>query len=269
MTVKPTLQQVLMLPAEEVFPDPSQPRQAFDKDGLERMAASVAARGIIQPIRVRWDEQRGCWVIITGECRWRAARQAGLELVPCISVEGEPEEVDLLADQIIENTVRNSLRPLELARALGKLKALKKCTSQHLAAELGISGAAISRAESLLSLPEDVQAMVDDGRVPESAAYEISRMPDAQAQIELSRTVAAGRMNRDQVADAVRSRVGKRAVTPRAGRLTCKLDAGVSVTVSAGRPLTRTDLQAAIDRIRQESKKLPEYGDDGSAFRSP
>ena len=74
----------------------------------------------------------------------------------------------MLADQIVENHCRHDLRPLDLARAMAKLKKLKGCTSQDLAAELGISGASVTRAEALLTLPEDVQAMVDDGRLAES-----------------------------------------------------------------------------------------------------
>jgi ParB family chromosome partitioning protein len=76
-------QQVMMLPVDEVFPDLSQPRKSLQKEELDRMAASIAARGILQPLRVRWEEEpRGCWVIITGETRYRAARQAGLRCCP-------------------------------------------------------------------------------------------------------------------------------------------------------------------------------------------
>lgn len=257
---------VLMLPVDEVCPDPSQPRQMFDKDDLERMTASIAARGVLQPIRVRWDDQRASWVIISGECRWRASKLAGLATVPCLPVEGELSETDLLADQIIENTVRNSLKPLELARALAKLKALKGCTSQMLAKELGISGGAISKAEALLSLPEEIQAMVDDGRVPESTAYEISRLPNEEGKHELARSVAAKKLGRDGVAEAVRQVIGKKVVRPKAGRLSCKLDGGISVTVSSGQPLTWDDLLAALDQIRKQAKKMYDDGKDVSAL---
>lgn len=257
---------LLMLAVDDICPDPSQPRQMFDKDDLDRMTASIAARGILQPIRVRWDDQRASWVIISGECRWRAAKLAGLDSVPCLPVDGELSETDLLADQIIENHVRNALKPLELARALAKLKALKGCTSQALARELGLSGGAITKAEALLSLPEEIQAMVDDGRVPESAGYEISRMPDEQGQRELAEAVAAGRMSRDHVAEAVRRRIGRKDVRPRAGRLSCKLDGGISVTVSSGDPLTWDGLLAALDQIRKQAKKLCDDGKDISAL---
>ena len=254
-------QQVLMIPVEELYPNLSQPRKTFDPEELARMAASVAARGILQPIRVRRNG-RGCWEIVTGECRWRAAKQAGLKLVPCLPLEGELEEVDLLADQVIENSVRNALRPLELARSLAKLKALKACNSQTLAVELGLSASAITRAESLLSLPPDVQEMVDDGRVPESAAYELSRLPSAEPQRALALLVAAKKLNRDQVQEAVRGAIGKRNVTPKASRLSCRLDGGIAFTLSSGQPLTWDDVLPAMDRTRKEAKKLYENGKD-------
>jgi ParB family chromosome partitioning protein len=115
------------------------------------------------PLRVRRDEERRCWVLVSGERRWRAARQAGLATVPVLPVGGEASEEDTLTDQIIENEVREDLRPLELARAIAKLKALKGCSSSTLARELGLSNVAVTRAEALLSLPPEIQAMVDDG----------------------------------------------------------------------------------------------------------
>jgi ParB family transcriptional regulator, chromosome partitioning protein len=242
-----------------LMPDPTQPRKTFLKEEIDRLAASITARGILQPLRIRPDGERQCWWIVTGECRWRAARQAGLTHVPCLEVEGEVDEADQLADQVIENHIRNSLRPIELARALAKLKALKGCNSRHLAEELGLSGAAITRAEALLTLPSEVQALVDDGSVSESAAYEISRLPDEASQRELASTVAAGRMNRDQAADAVRNRVGKKNVRPKAGRLPLRLD-GISVTVSADKPLTWDEFNSAIEKIRKEAKRLYENG---------
>jgi ParB family transcriptional regulator, chromosome partitioning protein len=259
--------QVLSIPLDQLMPDPNQPRKEFLRDELERLAASIAARGVLMPLRVVHDAERECWRIVTGESRWRAARIAGLSAVPCLPIDGEISETDILSDQIIENTVRNDLRPMELARALGKLKALKKCNASQLAAELGISNAAITRAESLLSLPDSIQQMIDDGRIAPAAGYEISRLPDDESKLGLAQSVAAGGMNRNAVADAVQRRVGKKQVQPKASRLACKLD-GFSVTVTAGEPLTWDDLLGVLDRIRKEAKKLCDNGKDVSALAS-
>lgn len=257
---------LLHIAIDELMPDPSQPRKTFIREELDRLAASIAARGILLPLRVLRDEERGCWRIVTGESRWRAARIAGLANVPCIPVEGNPEEEDILADQIVENHVRRDLRPLELARSLSKLKALRNCSSKALAEELGLSGAAISRAEALLSLPEPIQAMVDDGRVPESVGYEISRLRDEPAQHELALAVAAGRLNRDQVAEAVRGQLGKKNARPRASRLSWKPENGPSITVSAQEALSLGELVESLSLLQRQAKRALEKGMDVVGF---
>lgn len=249
-------QALLNIPIGQLIPDPSQPRKSFLKEEIVRLAASIRSRGILQPLRVTRDEERQCYRILIGECRWRAAQEAGLETVPCIEVENEPDEAEVLADQIIENSVRHSLPPIQLARSLAKLKTLKSCNSQVLAKEFGLSGAAITRAEALLTLPPDVQQLVDAGKVPESTAYHISRLDSADAQRGLALLVAGNELNREQVEEAVQASVGKRNVTPKGGRLSCRFD-GLSITVvKAGQSLTKSDLTAAIERLRQEMKKL-------------
>ena len=259
--------ELLSVGLDQLMPDPTQPRKTFDGDALQRLAASLVARGVLQPLRVLWDADRETYLIVTGESRWRAARVAGLTHLPCIPVEGEPDEADLLADRIAENSLRNDLRPLEFARALAKLKALKGCNSQTLSKELGISGAAITRAESLLTLPDDVQTLVDSGSVAESTAYELSRMPDEAGMRELAHSVAAGRLNRQGVAEAVQRTVGKKKVAPKASRLSCRLDGGLSVTVSASAgPLTWDALLESLDRLRKEAKKLYDNGKEISAL---
>ena len=241
---------------DELMADPNQPRRVWVQTELDRLAASIKARGILQPIRVVRDNERKCWRIVTGESRWRAAKIAGLNTVPVLPVEGQLSETEILADQITENHVRHGLTPLCLARAMEKLKKLKSCNSQALAAELGISGASVTRAEALLTLPADVQAWVDDGRLAESAAYEISRLKDEDAMRAMASTVIAGRLNRDQLLEAVRQKVGKKNVTPKAGRLAGKLD-GVSFSFAfASGELTPETLLAAIEKIRSKLKEL-------------
>jgi ParB family chromosome partitioning protein len=248
--------QLVQVPLDELMPDPNQPRRVWVQAELDRLASSIVARGLLQPLRVIRDAERKCWRIVTGESRWRAAKLAGLETVPCLPVEGVLSETDLLADQIVENHCRHDLRPLDLARAMAKLKALKQCNSQDLAAELGISGSTVTRAEALLTLPVEAQAMVDDGRLAESAAYEISRLKDADAMREMASMVVAGRLNRDQILEAVRRKVGKKHVTPKAGRLAGKFD-GVSFSFAfASGELTPETLLAAIDKIRSKLKEL-------------
>lgn len=249
-------QEMLNLPPDRVYPDPFQPRQQFAGEELERMTASIRSRGILQPIRVRYDQERASYIIISGECRWRAAKMAGLASLPCLVVEGELDEGDKLADQIIENTIRNSLKASELARALAKLKALKGCNSQTLARELGLSGAAITRAESLLSLPEDVLDLVDSGALPESTAYEISRLPDEAGMRELAEAATVRKLSRSQVIEKVQAVVGQKSVRPKTSRVACRLDGGLQVIVSAKADVTAAMLKAVIEQLKIEAKRL-------------
>jgi ParB family chromosome partitioning protein len=256
-------ERLLSVGIDKLTPDPTQPRKQFIAEVIERLAVSIKTRGMLQPLRVMlYDSASETYLIATGESRWRAAQIAGLTHVPCLLIESRPDEAALLADRIVENECRQDLRPMELARSLAKLKALKGCTWQQLAAELGLSGASISRSAALLSLPETVQEMVDSGRVPESTAYEISRLDDEAGQLELAHAVAAGRCSRDGVAETVRGRIGKRKTRPRASRLACQLEGGLRISVSAAddQPLTWDAFNAAIEQIRKAAKKLYESG---------
>ena len=249
-------EKLIHIASDRIFADPNQPRKTFDRGELEKIATSLKARGFLQPIRVCYDPEREAYRIVLGESRWRAAQLAAIAEIPCLVVEGEPDDASLLADRLIENVCRSNLKPLELGRGIATLKALRRCSSQDVAAQLGISGASVSRAEALLTLPAEVQAMVDDGRLVESAAYEVSRLPDADAQRQMAALIVASRLNRDQVIEAVRLKVGKKAVTPRAGKVAGKLD-GVAFSFSfAAGELTPEALLAAIEKIRSKVKEL-------------
>lgn len=256
---------ILEIPIDQIIPDPGQPRRRFQDDELARMAASIKARGVLLPLRVRRDEERNVWILQSGECRWRGACLVPLPTVPCLPVEGELSEADLLADQLIENTVRHALRPMEHARALARLKTLKRATASALSAAYGFSNAAITRAEALLSLPEPIQTMVDAGAIPESAAYELSRLDDADAQRELADAIAGGRMTRDQAAEAVRDRLGRKPRAPKGSKLAVKAE-GVAITLTAGEAFAWEPFLATLDRIRKEARQLRDSGGEFAAL---
>jgi len=252
--------QLIRVGIEDLYPDPTQPRKAFLKDEIERLAASIAARGVLTPLRVMKPREGPGWLIVTGESRMRAAKLAGVETLPCLVIDGEPSEADLLADRVIENHVRCDLSAIELARAVIRLKRLRGCTAAVLAQELGISGSELSKTESLLSLPNDIQALVDDGSLPVSIAYEISRLKgDEATQRELAGAVACGRMHRKAVVDAVAAKLGGKPARAKDSRVTYHLG-GVAVSVAADATLELDTLVDVLKRLYHEAAKLKKDG---------
>jgi ParB family chromosome partitioning protein len=260
--------QVLNIALDELMPDPSQPRKQFLDEEIKRLAASIAARGILQPLRVIRDEQRQVWLIVTGESRYRASRLVpGLTTVPCLPVTGDLSEAELLADRLTENDCRNELTPMEMAHAIARLKAIKMCSSKALVDEYGFSGAAISKAEAMLTLPPDIQELIGSGpgQIAPATAYELSRLPTEGSQRELAHEVIAKHLPRQAVVEAVQAKVGKRNIVPRQGRLSCKHD-GVSITLSSGKPLDWESIISTFDHIRKQAKKLAEEGKEVTAL---
>jgi ParB family chromosome partitioning protein len=197
-------QNAAVIPVDKIGPDPDQPREEFDQEALNRLAESLRTRGQISPIMVRWDESRAQYVIICGERRWRAAGLAGLPTMQCVISEGPVSPGELLALQVIENCVREDLRPVEQAKAFRALMDREGLSGNQLAKTLGIAQSSVVRSLSLLDLPPAVQERVERGALPASVAYEVSRAGDIEAQTELAARAVAEGLNRAEVVEAVR-----------------------------------------------------------------
>lgn len=203
------------IPVEIIGPDPSQPREEFDEESLGRLAESLKARGQLQPIRVRWDEGQGKYVIICGERRWKAAGIAGLPTLSCIIVDRPLEAAELLAIQLVENALREDLRPIEQARAYRSLMELNGWSGNQLAKELSIAQPCVVRALALLDLPPEVQDRVEQGTLSPATAYEVSKLPDSRAQTEVAARVVDENMTRAEAIEVVRRAAG---TTPQSGK---------------------------------------------------
>jgi ParB family chromosome partitioning protein len=260
----------LAIELDRIVPDPDQPRKEFDPGALDDLAASLKARGQLQPIRVRWGESEQKWVIIAGERRYRAAAMAGLPTLLCVEVKGTPSAEDILEDQLVENCLREDLKPVEQARAFQALIDRRGLSYRQLAETLSIGHQAIVRALGLLDLPEDLQRRVDAGAIPASAAYEASRLEDDSARREILGKVESGELTRDDVARVVRESAAKggpkskgrgagkgpgkgRKVTSR----TIRTAAG-RVTVENGRGLDDTLVIAALRAALQQAEASAE-----------
>jgi ParB family chromosome partitioning protein len=194
-----------MIPVEKIDRDPDQPRTEFDEDDLSRLAESLRIRGQLQPIRVRWDEGRGAYIVLAGERRWRAARMAGLDKLACVIHEGDLSGEEKLAMQLVENALRADLKPVEQARAYRRLMDARSYSTRDLAAELHIAQTSVVRALALLELPADVQARVEGGELASTVAAELARLPDAEAQAEVAQAVVSEKLTRSEVAELVQA----------------------------------------------------------------
>jgi ParB family transcriptional regulator, chromosome partitioning protein len=177
------------LPLDRVDPNPRQPRETFDEDALQELAASIEAVGVLQPIVVRpWDDR---FQIIMGERRVRAAKLAHLRTIP--AVVRLTEEDSLLRDALIENIHREDLNPLEEAAAYEQLLADFDVTHEELAARLGRSRSGITNALRLLKAAPSVQRRIAAGTLSAGHARAVMKLVDHDQQERLAdRIVAEG-----------------------------------------------------------------------------
>jgi ParB family chromosome partitioning protein len=120
-------------------------------------------------------------------------------------VTGEVAPEDLLEDQLIENLLRDDLKPIEQARAFRSILASRGLSQRQLAERLQIGQATIAKALSLLNLPESIQASVDAGAIGPDIAYELTKVADPAEQADLAGDAAKGRIKRDEIKERTRS----------------------------------------------------------------
>ena len=144
----------------DIDPNPDQPRRAFSEESIAQLAQSIREQGLLQPILVV-PMNGGRYRIVAGERRWRAARMAGLDRVPCIIREMDvPTQMEIA---LVENLQREDLNPIEAAQGIQTL--MRQCgyTQEAVAARLCKSRPAVANLLRLLTLPEDIITMVRQG----------------------------------------------------------------------------------------------------------
>ena len=151
-----------MIPIEEVFPNPDQPRRTFVQAQLDELADSIREKGIIQPLIVRPIDGKG-YEIVAGERRWRAAQIAQIHEVPALV--REYTDTETLEIAIIENIQRADLNPVEEALGYRQLMDRFGHTQEKLAEALSKSRSHIANLMRLLQLPEEVQDYVRQGKL--------------------------------------------------------------------------------------------------------
>ncbi len=176
------------IPVGAITPNPRQPRQVFDEEALEELAASIGVVGLLQPVVVR-KIMPGHYEIVMGERRWRACQLAGLAQIPAIV--RETSDDDMLRDALIENLHRQQLNPLEEAAAYQQLLDDFSATHEELARRVGRSRPHISNTIRLLNLPAGVQKRVAAGVLSAGHARALLTVDDLQAQEQLAHRIVA------------------------------------------------------------------------------
>ena len=178
-----------MLAVADIAPHPDNPRRHFAEEALEELAASIAQRGVIQPVIVR-PAGGGRYQLVAGERRWRAAQRAHLHEIPALVRELSDREVTALA--LIENLQREDLNPIEEARAYHRLAESEGMTQADIARMVDKSRSHVANFQRLLSLPDPVLELVETGALSMGHARALIGRDDAAA---LARAAVDGQLS--------------------------------------------------------------------------
>jgi ParB family chromosome partitioning protein len=262
LLVGPGSPELAHLPVAQIHANPRQPRKAFDEEAVGGLAESIRAQGLIQPVVVR-PRLAGGYELIAGERRWRAARTAGVETVP--AVVREADDRDSLVLGLVENVARESLSPVEEARAYAILLDEFGLSLGDVAARVGRSKPAVSNRVRLLELPDDVLELVSRGELTEGHARAVLAVPDHDDRRRLARRIvreglsvrAAERAARDSGA---RTRPRRQAaVDPelaRRVRTAFKRLTGLEARVGAAGLQVQVDGEVQLEELAESLERL-------------
>jgi ParB family transcriptional regulator, chromosome partitioning protein len=195
-----------MIAVEKLDPNPEQPR--VEIGDLTELTDSIREKGVLEPLLVKPSEVGGRWMIIAGERRWRAAREAAVREVPCIEMDVDDRAVAEIA--LIENLQRKDLTPWEEADGLAALCERFGYTHAEVARKVGKSRSTVTEVMSIASLPESVRERCRRADInSKSLLLQIVRQPDEDSMLKLTEEVVRGGMTRDDARATRRAQVMK------------------------------------------------------------
>ena len=190
----------LELKISEIEPNRDQPRKAFDEEQLEELADSIRKYGVLQPLLVQ--KKGESYEIIAGERRWRAAKLAGLKMIPAVIREYSPQQAMKITK--IENVQREDLNPIEEAQAYQRLMQEFSLKQEEIAERVSKNRTTITNRMRLLNLAPEVQQMLIEGRIASGHARALLAVADPYQQLELAKKVELERMSVREVEKAVK-----------------------------------------------------------------
>jgi ParB family chromosome partitioning protein len=194
-----------MIALEKLDPNPDQPR--VEIGDLTELTASIKEKGVLEPLLVKPSKLSGRWMIIAGERRWRAAREAGIREVPCIEMDVDDRAVAEIA--LIENMQRKDLTPWEEADGLRALCERFGYTHEEVARKVGKSRSTVTEALSISTLPEEIRERCRRADISaKSLLLEIVRQPDEDSMRRITEDIALRGMTRDDARASRRAQIG-------------------------------------------------------------
>ena len=187
-----TVNRVVLLDVSEILPNPAQPRTSFDPDSLASLAQSIRQNGVLQPVTVR-KNRKGCYELIAGERRLRAAKIAGLVQIPSIIMETSEKDSAVLA--LLENLQRQDLNFFEQATALSAAIVEWNITQEEAAARLSMAQSTIANKIRLSRIPPEQQARILDGGLTERHARALLRLEDPEQRLAAVEHIGKNQLN--------------------------------------------------------------------------
>lgn len=195
----------------EIEPNRSQPRKNFSDETINALADSIQEHGMIQPILVR-PIATGGYQIVAGERRWRAARMLGLDEVP-VNIK-ELSDIETMQIAIVENLQRENLNPIEEANGYNELIENYGMTQEKVAKMVGKSRSAVANAIRLLSLPDRVVKMLENGDISAGHARALLGFDDEEMIVAMALKAADGGLTVRQVEKAAQKFADSRESIP-------------------------------------------------------
>ncbi len=193
---------VVILKLSQVEPNKEQPRKSFDEEKLSALADSIKKHGVIQPIIVK-DMNNGYYRIVAGERRWRASRMAGLKELPAII--RSYDELTTMQVALIENLQREDLNPIEEAMCYKSLLEDFSLTQEQVSEQVGKSRSAVANSIRLLSLPDEVQKMLEKGLLSGGHARAVLAVNDDSDKLLLAQKIVENSLSVRQAEQLVKT----------------------------------------------------------------
>lgn len=182
MNINPDENKIIYIPVTNILPSPYQPRTTFDMTSLRELAQSIKTYGILNPVTVRIINGR-TYELVSGERRWRAAKLAGLENIPAITVNVNDNDAAIIA--LVENLQRQDLNFFEEAEGYNNIMEDYNITQEELAYKVGKSQSAISNKLRLLRLPDSIRKLILENELTERHARAFLKIPSKSVMEEI------------------------------------------------------------------------------------